>query len=81
MELDEALSIISEIATGDNERRAFLHIKDSIVGLINDLESYRSLYESATKKMERFRDIASKPDLPDAYLKPTNQNDTDNQAN
>ena len=63
MELDEALSIISEISQGDKEREAFLTVKSSIVGILNDIEAYRSLYEGAVKKMARYRDVAARPDI------------------
>ena len=64
MELDEAMKIISEIAEGDKEREAFETVKASVVGLLNDIEAYRSLYEGAVKRISRYRDVAGRPDIP-----------------
>lgn len=63
MELDEALKILSEIAEGDKEREAFVTVKASVVGLLNDCEAYRSLFEGAQKRLVQYRDIARRPDI------------------
>lgn len=64
MEIDEAVAIIREIATGDRESEAIDVIARTIVGLIDATETYRSLYEGAEKRIMRYRDIASRPDIP-----------------
>lgn len=64
MEVDQALAIISEIATGDKEREAFLCIKEAMIGLLNDCDTYRSMYEGIQKRITHLRDIAGRPDLP-----------------
>lgn len=69
MELDEALAILSEIAMGVKEREAFTVVKSSVIGLLDDIEAYRSLYEGAVKRLERFRDVAAMPDIPEATIR------------
>lgn len=58
MELDDALMILTEVATGDEERRAICLVKESVYGLQNDAEAYRHLYESALKRLTRYRERA-----------------------
>lgn len=72
MELDEAMAILSEIATGDREREAFEVVRRSLVGLMDASETYRSLYEGAEKRIIRYRDVAGRPDLPES-VKPKPQ--------
>lgn len=56
MELEDALAILTEIATGDEERRAICLVKESVYGLRDEAEAYRGLYESARKRLTRFRE-------------------------
>lgn len=54
--LEDALDILREIAVGDKEKEAFSVVEYAV-------SSYRSLYEAAEKRIQRYRDIASKPDI------------------
>ena len=62
MELDDALMILTEIATGADERQAICLVKESVYGLQDEAaanarvaETYRHLYEDAQKRMMRLR--------------------------
>lgn len=66
MELDDALMILTEIATGDDERQAICLVKESLYGLQDEAaanarvaETYRHLYEDAQKRMTRLREHAA----------------------
>lgn len=66
MELDDALMILTEIATGADERQAICLVKESVYGLQNEAaanarvaETYRHLYEDAQKRMMRLRERAA----------------------
>lgn len=59
MELDDALAVLTEIATGDEERKAICLVKDSLYGLRREADAYRGLYESAQKRLTRFREGAA----------------------
>lgn len=60
MDIEKAVAIIDEIAEGDQEKEAVKVIKDGIAELIENANRYRALYEGAVKKIERYRDVASK---------------------
>ena len=64
MELDDALMILTEIATGTEEREAICLVKESIYGLQYEADTYRHMYEGVQKRIVMYRDMASKPDLP-----------------
>lgn len=56
MDYIEGLERLREISTGDKEREALESVEQA-------MEAYRSLYEGAEKKIMRYRDVASKPDI------------------
>lgn len=83
IELEDALSIVTELARTDEERMAVFAIKESVAGLQTELndtrrqaETYRHLFEGIQKRLTRFRDVAARPDIPDNYMSDTGKNDT-----
>ena len=63
MEIDEALNIISEIATGDKEQEAYKVVKETILSLCYHSDTYRHLYEDSQKRLTRLRDVDAAPTL------------------
>lgn len=75
IELDDAIERLVPLAKEHEDRMAVQTIKESIAGLRLELadmtrqaETYRHMYEGIQKRLERYRDVASRPDIPENVM-------------